>query len=131
DEKQLLNPEANASSSPWVLGIQRAGIGVLPHIINAAILTSAWSAGNAFLYSGSRVLYSLALNGQAPAFISRTDKRGVPYIAVLITWSIGLLSYLNVDNNGARVFTWFMNISTISGYIAWVVVMITYVRFHK
>lgn len=131
DDDQLLNPEANASSSPWVLGIKRAGIGVLPHIINAAILTSAWSAGNAFLYSGSRVLYSLALNGQAPRFISRTDKRGVPYIAVILTWSIGLLSYLNVDNNGAQVFTWFMNISTISGYIAWVVAMITFMRFYK
>lgn len=131
DDKNLLNPDADASSSPWVIGIKRAGIKVLPHIINAAILTSAWSAGNAFLYSGSRVLYSLALNGQAPRICAKTDKRGVPYVAVLATWCIGLLSYLNVSNNGAQVFTWFMNISTISGYIAWVVVMITFIRFFK
>lgn len=131
DDPNLLSPDANASSSPWVIGIKRAGINVLPHIINAAILTSAWSAGNAFLYSGSRVLYSLALNGQAPKFIARTDKRGVPYVAVLMTWAIGLLSYLNVNTSGSQVFTWFMNISTISGYIAWVVVMITYIRFHQ
>lgn len=130
DDPNLLSPEANATSSPWVIGIKRAGIKGLPHVINAAILTSAWSAGNAFLYSGSRVLYSLALNGQAPKFIART-KGGVPYVAVLMTWAIGLLSYLNVDTNGAQVFTWFMNISTISGYIAWVVVMITYIRFYK
>jgi len=131
NDPNLLNPESNANSSPWVLGIQRAGIGALNHIINAAILTSAWSAGNAFLYSGSRILYSLALNGQAPKFCARTDKRGVPYVAVLLTWSIGLLSYLNVDNNAAKVFNWFMNISTISGYIAWIVVMITFIRWRK
>ena len=83
------------------------------------------------MYSGSRILYSLVLNGQAPAFCSRTDKRGVPYVAILVTWSIGLLTYLNVDNNAAQVFTWFMNISTISGYIAWIVVMITFLRWHK
>lgn len=131
NDDDLMSPDANASASPWVIGMKRAGIRTLDHIINVAILTSAWSAGNAFLYSGSRVLYSLALNGQAPRFISRTDKRGVPYVAVLMTWAIGLLSYLNVNTNSAQVFTWFTNISTISGYIAWIVVMITYVRWHQ
>lgn len=131
DDPNLLNGTSNANSSPWVLGIQRAGIPVMNHLINAAILTSAWSAGNAFLYSGSRILYSLALNGQAPRICSKTSKNGVPYVAILATWSIGLLAYLNVNNNGATVFTWFMNISTISGFIAWIVVMITYLRFRK
>ncbi|SPN99285.1 probable proline-specific permease (proline transport protein) [Cephalotrichum gorgonifer] len=127
----LLNPESNANSSPWVIGIKLAKIKVLDHIINTAILTSAWSAGNAFLYSGSRVMYSLALNGQAPAFCARTDKRGVPYVAVIVTWAIGLLAFLNVNSNAATVFNWFMNISTISGFIAWIVVMITFLRWRK
>ena len=46
DEEDLLSPESNANSSPWVLGIQRAGIKVLNHIINAAILTSAMCSRN-------------------------------------------------------------------------------------
>ncbi|KAL2262484.1 hypothetical protein VTK26DRAFT_1165 [Humicola hyalothermophila] len=128
-EERLLSPDSNANASPWVIGIQNAGIGGLNHVINAAILTSAWSAGNAFLYSGSRVLYSMAATGQAPAIFARTTRRGVPYAAVLATWAVGLLAYLNVSQNGARVFGWFMNISTISGFIAWIVVMITYLRF--
>ncbi|KAI6782592.1 Proline-specific permease-like protein [Emericellopsis cladophorae] len=123
--------QSNASASPFVLGIQGVGIPVLNHIINAAILTSAWSAGNSFLYSGSRVLYSLALKGQAPKFFKTTNRHGVPYLAVLATWCIGLLAYLNVSSSGATVFNWFMNISTISGYIAWIVVLITYLRFRK
>ena len=122
---------SNASASPFVIGIQNAGIPVLNHIINACVLTSAWSAGNSFLYSGSRILYSLALNGQAPKFFRITNKFGVPWVAVLATWSIGLLAYLNVSSSGAEVFGWFMNISTISGYIAWIVVIITYIRFRK
>jgi len=122
---------SNASASPFVLGIQRAGIGGLNHAINAAILTSAWSAGNSFLYSGSRVLYSMSLNGQAPKFFSIASKRGIPYVAVLFTWCISLLAYLNVSNTGATVFNWFVNISTISGFIAWIVVMVTYLRFRQ
>ncbi|EHA46083.1 hypothetical protein MCOR27_006654 [Pyricularia oryzae] len=130
NDDRLLSPKSNATSSPWVIGIQRAGIVGLNHVVNAAILTSAWSAGNAFLYSGSRVMYSLALNGQAPAIFKRTSKNGVPYAAVLATWSVGLLSYLNVSNSSAKVFDWFQAICTISGYIAWIVVTITYIRFY-
>lgn len=37
---RLLSPEANAAASPFVIGIQLAGIHVLNHIVNAAILTS-------------------------------------------------------------------------------------------
>ncbi|KAL2180585.1 amino acid permease/ SLC12A domain-containing protein [Thermothelomyces heterothallicus CBS 202.75] len=129
DEPRLLSEKSDASASPWVIGIQRAGIRGLNHVINAAILTSAWSAGNAFLYSGSRVLYSMAATGQAPAFFARTTRRGVPYAAVLATWAVGLLAYLNVSQNGAQVFLWFSNISTISGFIGWIVVLITYLRF--
>lgn len=131
DDERLLSPSSNASASPFVIGIQRAGIAGLNHVINAAVLTSAWSAGNAFLFSGSRVLYGMALNGEAPKIFGRTSKKGVPYFAVLATWAVGLLAYLNVSSTGAQVFTWFSNISTISGFIAWIVVMITYIRFRK
>ncbi|KAF2026514.1 proline-specific permease-like protein [Setomelanomma holmii] len=131
NDDRLLRPSSNASASPFVIGIGRAGIAGLNHVINAAILTSAWSAGNAFLYSGSRVLYGMALNGDAPKIFGKTTKNGVPWAAVLATWVIGLLAYLNVSSTGAQVFTWFSNISTISGFIAWIVVMITYLRFRK
>jgi len=131
DDDRLLSPDSNASASPFVIGIQRAGIAGLNHVINAAVLTSAWSAGNAFLFSGSRVLYGMALNGEAPKIFGKTTKKGVPWAAVLATWAIGLLAYLNVSNTGQQVFLWFSNISTISGFIAWIVVMITYLRFRK
>lgn len=123
--------KSDASASPFVIGIQNAGISVLDHLINAAILTSAWSAGNSFLYSGSRVLYSMSLNGQAPRCFSVTNRMGVPYLAVLATWGFGVLAYLNVSTSSATVFTWFVNVSTISGFIAWIVVMLTYLRFRR
>ncbi|KAK3208825.1 hypothetical protein GRF29_77g2153477 [Pseudopithomyces chartarum] len=131
DDTQLLSKDSNASASPFVIGIARAGISGLNHVINAAVLTSAWSAGNAFLFSGSRILYGMALTGDAPSVFGKTSRNGVPYVAVLATWAVGLLAFLNVSNKGAQVFAWFSNISTISGFIAWIVVMITYLRFRS
>jgi amino acid transporter len=66
------------AQSPWIIAIRRAGIPVLPHIINAVLVTSASSAANADLYTGSRYLYALAVQGQAPRFLLKCTKRGVP-----------------------------------------------------
>lgn len=134
NDKSLLQGVASggsgAGASPFVIGIQNAGIHGLNHVINAVILTSAWSAGNSWVYAGSRTLYSLAREGQAPRIFARCTKKGVPYAAVLVTWAIGLLSFLNLSNSGSNVFYWFTNITTVGGFISWVLVGVAYlVRF--
>ncbi len=48
---------------------------------------------------------------------------------VLATWSVGLLAFLNVNHQGAVVFDWFMNITTVSGYVAWAAVLVVFLRF--
>lgn len=55
-DQRLDGGTGNAASSPWVIGIQIAQINALPSIINAVILTSAASSGNAFLYCKFGVL---------------------------------------------------------------------------
>ncbi|KAI4225776.1 MAG: hypothetical protein L6R36_003662 [Xanthoria steineri] len=123
--------EGNAGASPFVIGIKRAGIRTLDHIINAVILTSAWSAGNSFMFAGSRSLYSLALNGQAPKIFRTCNKHGVPYLCVCVTALLACLVYLSVSGGSANVFQWFVNLTTISGYIAWIILLIAYLRFRR
>ncbi|KAL1964773.1 hypothetical protein VTN77DRAFT_6640 [Rasamsonia byssochlamydoides] len=123
------NGSSNAGASPFVIGIQNAGIKGLNHVINAAILTSAWSSGNSWLYAGSRTLYSLACAGQAPKIFAVCNRKGIPYVAVLCTFAIGCLSYLNVSSSGSNVFYWFTNITTVGGFISWIVLLIAYLRF--
>ncbi|KAJ5899421.1 hypothetical protein N7495_004165 [Penicillium taxi] len=135
NDKNLLQGVSDGSSgagaSPFVIGIQNAGISGLNHVINAAILLSAWSSGNSWVFAGSRTLYSLALEGQAPKIFTRCSKSGVPYYAVLVTWSIGLLAFLNLSSSGSNVFYWFTNITTVGGFISWVIVGIAYLRFRS
>ena len=115
----------NAGASPFVIGIKRAGIQGLDHVVNAVIITSAWSAANSFLYAGSRSLFSLAMTGQAPKIFTKCSN-GVPYLAVLATAALGSLAYLSVSSGSATVFAWFLNLTTIGGYVAWIVMFMTY-----
>lgn len=88
----LNNSGSDASASPFVIAIKTAGIKGLPSIINAVILISAWSAGNSDLYTSSRTLYALALGDQAPRFLRKCTKGGLPIWSVVITGLFGLLA---------------------------------------
>jgi amino acid transporter len=60
-----------------VIAMQRMRIPVLPSIVNAALITTVVSGGNAFAFNASRSLHALALEGQAPAFLRRTNSKYV------------------------------------------------------
>ncbi|KAF1849302.1 uncharacterized protein K460DRAFT_365186 [Cucurbitaria berberidis CBS 394.84] len=132
NDPQLSDSSAKgAQGSPWVIAMKNAGIPVLPHIINAVILTSATSSGNAFLYTGSRYLFGVAQNGQAPKFLLTCTKSGVPYYCVAITASIALITYMSVSTGANTVFLWFQNLTTIAQLFTWCSICVTYTRFRK
>ncbi|GAA5873835.1 hypothetical protein JCM1840_002086 [Sporobolomyces johnsonii] len=125
----LINNSGTAAS-PWVIGIEKAGIKALPSIINAVILVAAFSAGNSDLYAASRTLYGLACDGQAPAIFSRCLRNGLPIYALIATASIGLLAYMNVSTGSTRAFNDLVALSSITGLINWAVICFTFLRFY-
>ncbi|CAG9941559.1 unnamed protein product [Clonostachys rosea f. rosea IK726] len=111
----IKSKQAGAAASPWVLGLLNVGIeGFLPGLINFLILLSGLSCGNAFLYSSSRTLYSLAQGGQAPRILLRCTKAGVPWVAVTVITAISCLSFLVASNGSNVVFLWFVGLTTVS-----------------
>ncbi|KAM6496675.1 general amino acid permease 1 [Amanita muscaria] len=94
DDANLLQNSGTASESPFVIAFNRASVKVLPHIINAAVFTSAFSAGNSQLFCSSRILYGLALRGQAPKVFTICTKSGLPIVAILTASSFALLSFM-------------------------------------
>ncbi|RSL52726.1 hypothetical protein CEP53_007992 [Fusarium sp. AF-6] len=107
--------KAGAAASPWVLGLLNLGIkGFLPGLINFLILLSGWSCGNAYLYSSSRTLYSLAQDGRAPKLFLKCTKSGVPWVCVTVAILISLLSFLVASNSAGEVFSWFVDLTTVA-----------------
>ncbi|KAJ5490121.1 Amino acid/polyamine transporter I [Penicillium expansum] len=132
DERLTSNDSgANADASPFVIAAKRAGVNVLPSIINAVLLTVVLSAANSNVYSGSRILVGLAHEGFAPRFFLKTTKHGVPYGSVGFTALFGLLGFLNVSNAGATVFNWLMQIAGLAGFITWASLNICHLAFMR
>ncbi|KAJ7281975.1 general amino acid permease 1 [Mycena rebaudengoi] len=131
DNAELLSKAGTAAQSPFVIAMKTAGVKAFPHIVNAGIFTSAFSAGNSFLFSASRVLYGLAIRGQAPKFLAHTTKQGLPIAAVLATSVFALMSFMTVSAGAETVFNWFVSVSTTGGFIGYLGINITYVFFHR
>ncbi|KAF2166032.1 hypothetical protein M409DRAFT_66925 [Zasmidium cellare ATCC 36951] len=119
-----------AQQSPFVIAFQRAGIKVLPSIINAVVCTSAFSTGSSCVFLASRTLVGLAEESQAPQCLKWTNRFGVPYIAVGSSCIFLPLTYLALGTSSSVVFGWFVNITTVAGLIGWLVICATYLRFY-
>ncbi|KAJ5631268.1 amino acid permease, partial [Penicillium longicatenatum] len=130
NDPMLLRSSGTAAQSPFLIAATRAGVSVVPHIINAIVLTSAWSSGNSTLLSGSRILYGLAREGQAPKFLARTSRWGVPYLGVLAIGVWMALGYMSLSATAATVFTWLQDLVACAQIMSWLVICTTYLRFY-
>ncbi|KAH9985515.1 amino acid permease/ SLC12A domain-containing protein [Xylariaceae sp. FL0662B] len=120
-----------AAASPYVVAMNHMGIPVLPHIVNAMVLTAAFSAGNSYVFCASRSLYGLALEGKAPKFLTRCTRNGVPIYCVTFVLLIALLAFLQVSENAAVVLSWFVSLVTASQLINFSVMCFTYICFYR
>ncbi|KIK80906.1 hypothetical protein PAXRUDRAFT_833229 [Paxillus rubicundulus Ve08.2h10] len=131
NDPSLLHTTGTAAQSPYVIAMTRAGIKVLPGIINAGVMTSAFSAANSFLFCSSRILYGLALRGQAPVFLAHCTKTGLPLPAILLSAAFAFLSLMNISSGSATVFNWLVNLSTVGGFFGWASMNLTYLYFYR
>lgn len=129
----ILNNEGTGSgaASPYIIAMQNMGIGGLPHLVNALLVTSIFSAGNTYCFMATRSLYSLALEGHAPKFLCATTKNGIPHWCFCVTMVFPFLSFLQVSNGSAQAIRWLVNLVTASQLLNYVVMGTTYVFFFR
>lgn len=120
----------NISVSPFTLVFERAGFAFAASVMNAVVLTSLLSAGNSGLYASTRMLWSMAKDNQAPKFLAKVNHRGIPMNALILTAIIGGLAFLT-SVFGDHVFTWLLNASGLTGFIAWIGIAVSHYRFRR
>ncbi|KAJ3578101.1 hypothetical protein NPX13_g2463 [Xylaria arbuscula] len=115
NDERLNDSSSTAAQSPFVIAASAAGIPAIPSVVNAIVITSAWSASNQGLLAGTRTLYGLALKKQAPSVFLRTTSWGVPYVCVLFFVPFMFLSFLTLSNAALTVFFWLRSAMTRQG----------------
>ncbi|KAF9400765.1 hypothetical protein BGX21_003533 [Mortierella sp. AD011] len=134
NDPSLLNSggvdKAAVAVSPFTLVLQKA-FKPASHIMNGVILITVLSAGNSGMYASTRTLLMLARDGKAPAIFGRVNSRGIPMYSLLCTTVISALCFCASLFGSGQVYNWLLNVSSISGFIAWLGIALSHFRFRR
>ncbi|KAF2651069.1 hypothetical protein K491DRAFT_696740 [Lophiostoma macrostomum CBS 122681] len=128
DDDRLNNTTGDAAQSPFVIVAAAAGYKAIPSIVNAVVITSAWSSSNQALLSGTRVLYGLAIKGQAPKIFLRTTPWGVPYVCVCFNTCFMFLAFMSLSSSAMTVFWWLVDLTAAGVLVSWSSVLLNHIR---
>ncbi|KAJ5610869.1 hypothetical protein N7510_007588 [Penicillium lagena] len=131
DDRRLDDESGTAAQSPFVIAASAAGLRGVPSLVNAIVITSAWSSSNQALLAGTRVLYGLALKKQAPAIFLRTTRWGAPYVCVLFFSAFMFLSFMTLSDGALTVFWWLVDLTACGVLISWITVLLNHWRLMR
>ncbi|SDP17189.1 D-serine/D-alanine/glycine:proton symporter, AAT family [Microbacterium testaceum StLB037] len=119
--------------SPFVTTLAYAGFGIAAAAINLVVLTSAASSANSGIYSGSRMLYNLALDGHAHRKLTFLTPQGVPRKSVFLT-CVFLFTAIPLLYAGDGVVTAFTFVSSVCATLilfTWGTIVVSYIRYRR
>lgn len=117
--------------SPFVTVMQVIGIPYADSILNFVVIVAALSAMNSQLYISTRMMFSLARAGEAPAAFGSLRKNGTPLNALLLsTAGIAVATIIGVVTPG-DAFTMMLAISMFGAMFTWFVIFITHTAFRR
>lgn len=121
--------KTSAAASPFVIAVKLARIPSFDNVINACLLIFVISAANSDIYIGSRTVFGLAQDGQAPGIFRRTTSKGVPIYGVALVSIFTALAYMNVTKSSSTVFGYLVSLVTVFGTLNWISVLVSHIRF--
>jgi L-asparagine transporter-like permease len=123
--------QAGTTTSPFVRVMQVSHIRYAAGILNLVVLIAALSAMNSQLYITSRMLFSLARAGYAPAALGRLSRAGVPVAALLVSSAGVAVAAVLYTLYAAAAFNLMISISTFGALFAWLMIFITHLAFRR
>jgi aromatic amino acid transport protein AroP len=117
--------------SPFVMIFHALDSNVVATVLNVVVLTAALSVYNSCVYCNSRMLFGLAVQGDAPRSLLKVNSRGVPLkalgISALATGLCVVINYIMPR----EAFVLLMALVVSALVINWGIISITHLKFRK
>ncbi len=90
--------------------------------MNFVIIAALLSAGNSGLFSCTRMLHSMAAEGQAPKAFLRTTKRDIPMLALCVSMVGGVASLLSSEIAPSSLYMILVSIAGFAVVAVWIAI---------
>lgn len=121
--------DIQSDSSPFVMIFHDLNSHVVASSLNFVILIASLSVYNSGVYSNSRMLYGLAMQGNAPYFLSKLSRGGVPVRSLImsatITSLVVVLNYLLPKD----AFSLLMALVVATLLLNWMMISLAHIKF--
>ena len=120
--------------SPFVSLFGLAGFGAAASVMNFVLLTAAASSDNSGLYSTSRMMYGLALDGQAPSRFRKLSGNNVPRNALAASCLLLLcgIIFLYTSDSIMQAFALVTTVAALLFLFSWSLIVVCYIVYrHK
>ena len=122
---------AGVAESPFVATFRIVKIPRATAVMNFVVLSAALSGANAALYVGSRMLFSLARTGWAPARLGNLNRAGSPQAAVVVS-SFGIIFALAlVLWIPQQAFRYLLGAAFTGMILSWLVSLAAHINFRR
>lgn len=122
---------AGVTESPFVTVFRSVHIPGASTLMNFVVLTAALSGANAALYVSSRMLFSLARSGWAPAAFGKLNQAGSPRLALLVS-SFGIVVALVLEKwVPGDAFVYILRAAFFGMILSWLVSLAAHISFRK
>ncbi|MFD7442119.1 amino acid permease [Streptomyces sp. NPDC059909] len=117
--------------SPYVAVLDAIGVPGAGQIMNIVVFVALLSALNANLYGSSRMVFSLAERGEAPAGLLAVSRGGVPRRAVFASVAFGFVSVLLNLKWPDSVFLYMLNAVGAVLLFVWALIAVSQLRLRR
>lgn len=114
-----------------VFGIDISGTSLIANALNIIVLTAALSVYNSSVYSNSRMLFGLAEQGNAPRFVLKLNKSGVPTRAIMVSSCFAGICIIINKLMPESAFKILMSLVVSCLIINWIMISVTHLQFRK
>lgn len=124
-----VQPGSGVTASPFVKVFQLFGIPAATHIMNFVVLTAALSSINCNLYLVTRMIFSLARGGYAPAALGKVTARGVPLRGLLVSTGGLMVATVVAILYPDSMYVYMFGVALFGGLFVWLMIFITHLYF--
>ncbi len=104
---------------------------IVANVLNVVVLTAALSVYNSSVYSNSRMLYGLSVQGNAPKFLSRLNSNHVPIMAILVSAVFAAICVIINKLIPDEALEYLISLVVSSLIINWIMISSTHLFFKK
>ncbi|RVU15136.1 amino acid permease [Streptomyces antnestii] len=120
-----------AAVSPFVTVFSMLGAGWIGNVIQGILIIAAMSSLNSGLYVTGRILRSLGLSKQAPAFTAKMSSTGVPWAGIAMTGAVFLLGAVLNAAYPNQAFDIALEVSAIGTLATWFSLFVCQLRLRR